>query len=143
MKASSVLLAVFSGLAIAAPALDPRQDLDKANDALGKLIDENTKVKERKEESLQRQLNERNAWKKNAALEVELTTKLTSLLKDGTPEEKDVTNELSGLVKASADKAEESIQELEEQVSKPTKLIGCENNKANVANYSERGERTV
>ncbi|KID82609.1 hypothetical protein MGU_10093 [Metarhizium guizhouense ARSEF 977] len=104
MKASSVLLAVFSGLAIAAPALDPRQNVDKLNAALSALNEKNTEVEKRIGTSVDEQAERHKQWKTRSTKQVELIKKA-----------KDVLDELADLIKIAAQKADEAPDRLDKQ----------------------------
>ncbi|KID65487.1 uncharacterized protein G6M90_00g053480 [Metarhizium brunneum] len=104
MKASSVLLAVFSGLAIAAPALDPRQNVDKLNAALKALNEKNADVEERIGTSVDDQAKRHKQWKDRSTKQVELikTAKV-------------VVDQLAELINIAAQKADEAPGRLDEQ----------------------------
>ncbi|KAH0593617.1 hypothetical protein MHUMG1_08755 [Metarhizium humberi] len=104
MKASSVLLAVFSGLAIAAPALDPRQNVGKLNAALEALNEKNAKVEERIRTSVKEQADRHEQWKIRS-------TKQVKLIKTA----KDALDELAELINIAAQKADEAPGRLAEQ----------------------------
>lgn len=106
MKASSVLLAVFSGLAIAAPALDPRQNVGKLNAALKAFHERNAKVEERIGTSVDEQAKRHEQWKIRA-------TKQVKLIKTA----KDALDQLAELSNISLQKADEAPGRLDEQVS--------------------------
>lgn len=117
MKASSAILAIFSGLAIATPAINARQNIDKAKAALKVLDDKTSNVKADTEKSLKDQADRKAAWKERSTKEVDLSNKLTDLLKDGTAEEKDATKQLADLINVAAKGADEAAARLEQQVS--------------------------
>ncbi|KAK9438103.1 hypothetical protein VB005_09109 [Metarhizium brunneum] len=104
MKASSVLLAVFSGLAIAAPALDSRQNVDKLNAALNAFNKKNAEVEERIGKSVDEQEERHEEWKIRS-------TKQVKLIKTA----KDALDELAELIKTAAQKADEAPGRLDEQ----------------------------
>lgn len=106
MKASSILLAVFSGLAIAAPALDPRQNVGKLDAALKALNKKNAEVEERIGTSVDEQAERHEQWKIRS-------TKQVKLIKTA----KDALDELAELINIAAQKADEAPGRLEEQVS--------------------------
>ncbi|KID81518.1 hypothetical protein MGU_11119 [Metarhizium guizhouense ARSEF 977] len=106
MKASSVLFAVFSGLAIASPVLDARQDLAKANDALKAFDAKNAEIKAFIEQKKKDQPADKHAgWKKTAGQQVDLANKLKDQLKDSPQDVKDNINQLVEVSQASLDKA--------------------------------------
>lgn len=115
MKASSVLLAVFSGLAIAAPALDPRQNADKLNAALNALNKKNAEVEERIGTSVDEQAGRHKQWKTRSTKQVELIKKA-----------KDVVDELADLINIAAQKADEAPARLADQVSNLQSSVCCE-----------------
>ncbi|KAK9439667.1 hypothetical protein VB005_07826 [Metarhizium brunneum] len=127
MKASSVLLAVFSGLAIASPALSARQDLAKANEALNAFDAKNAQVKayfEQKKQNNPEGKGER--WKKTAGEQVDLTNKLKDQLKDSPQDVKDNINKLSEISQNSLNRANEKHPESSgapgDQKSKPEQI---------------------
>ncbi|KID82905.1 hypothetical protein MGU_09829 [Metarhizium guizhouense ARSEF 977] len=105
MKASSVLLAVFSGLAIASPALQARQDLAKANEALNAFDAKNAEVKAFLEKKKNRPEGKHEGWKKTAGEQVDLTNKLKDQLKDSPQAVKDNINRLSEISQNSLERA--------------------------------------
>ncbi|EXU94609.1 hypothetical protein X797_012315 [Metarhizium robertsii] len=118
MKASNVFLAVFPGLAIAAPALDARQNIDKANEALKALDDQTSAAKADTEKNLQDQAYRQAVWTARVNREVDFSDKLAELLKDQT-EAKDVLNQLKDEIIESKKSAVEAPARLEKQ----TKLM--------------------
>ncbi|KID94319.1 hypothetical protein MAJ_09719, partial [Metarhizium majus ARSEF 297] len=126
MKASSVLLAVFSGLAIASPALSPRQDLAKANEALNAFDAKNAEVKAFLEEKKNSPEGKHEGWKKTAGEQVDLTNKLKDQLKDSPQDVKDNINRLSEISQSSLDRANakhpESSGAPGDQKSKPEQI---------------------
>lgn len=117
MKVSSTIAVVFSGLAVASPLINVRQNIDEAKAALNSLDDKTAEIKIATEKSLQNQAERQTAWKKRSTQEVDLSNKLTELLKDGTAEEKDTTQQLKDLIDEGAKKADEAPARLEQQVS--------------------------
>ncbi|KID95790.1 hypothetical protein MAJ_08273, partial [Metarhizium majus ARSEF 297] len=104
MKASSVLLAVFSGLAIAAPALDPRQNVDKLNAILNTLKKKNTEVENRIGTSVDEQAERHKQWKTRSTKQVELIKKA-----------KDDLDQLADLINIADQKADEAPARLANQ----------------------------
>ncbi|KAK8924363.1 hypothetical protein H634G_06495 [Metarhizium anisopliae BRIP 53293] len=127
MKASSVLLAVFSGLAIASPALSARQDLAKANEALNAFDAKNAEVKAYFEQKKQNNPEGKSEkWKKTAGEQVDLINKLKAQLNGSPQEVQDNINRLSEISQSSLDRANtkhpESSGAPGDQKSKPEQI---------------------
>ncbi|EXU94743.1 hypothetical protein X797_012180 [Metarhizium robertsii] len=130
MKASCILLSVFSGLAIAAPALDARQNIDKANEVLKALGDKTSAVKADTEKNLQDQADRQAVWTARVNREVDISDKLAELLNDQT-EAKDVLNQLKEEITESKKSADEAPARLEKQREKREQNIQDYENIAN------------
>ncbi|KID67861.1 uncharacterized protein G6M90_00g094620 [Metarhizium brunneum] len=125
MKASSVLLAVFSGLAIASPALSARQDLAKANEALNAFDAKNAQVKAYFEQKKQNNPEGKGEkWKETAGQQVDLINTLKDQLKDSPQDVKDNINKLSEISQNSLNRANEKHPEGApgDQKSKPEQI---------------------
>ncbi|OAA73542.1 hypothetical protein ISF_00443 [Cordyceps fumosorosea ARSEF 2679] len=82
MKASSAILVLFSGLAVASPLINTRENIDDAKAALGDLQDFVEKSKASTEESLKDQADRQAVWTGRVNQEQALIKQLVDLHKE-------------------------------------------------------------